>query len=81
MNLQVSKVKAQPRHRLYVKFNNGKAKLFDMKPYLNKGVFKELKDESYLKKVRTVWGGVEWPHAQDLSADTLYYRGVSIRKQ
>lgn len=66
------------KHKLYVKFKNDRAKLFDMKPYLNKGVFKELKNESYLNKVRIISGGIEWPHEQDLSADTLYYRGISI---
>ncbi len=75
MNLQVSKILVKQKHELLVKFNNGKTRLFDMKPYLNKGIFKELKDESYLKKVRVVHGGVEWPHEQDLSADTLYYHG------
>ena len=80
MNIQIAKVEVQPKHKLYVKFKNGKTKLFNMRPYLNRGVFKELKDESYLKKVRVIWGGVEWPHKQDLSSDTLYYRGISIRK-
>ncbi len=78
MNLQVAEVKVRPKHRLYVKFKNGRTKLFDMKPYLSKGIFKELKNESYLKKIRIISGGVEWPHEQDLSADTLYYRGISV---
>jgi len=51
-----------------------------MGPYLNKGVFKELKNESYLQKVRIISGGIEWPHEQDLSADTLYYRGIPLRQ-
>ena len=78
MNLQISAVTVQPQYKLYVRFKNGKVKLFDMRPYLNRGVFKELKNESYLKKVRVISGGIEWPHEQDLSGDTLYYRGVSI---
>ena len=72
MNLQVTKVKVRPKHKLYIKFNNGKVKLFDVTPYLEKGIFTELKNENYLKKVRIVWGGIEWPHEQDLSVDTLY---------
>lgn len=79
MNLQITKVEARQDHKLYVKFKNGAARLFDMRPYLDKGVFKELKDESYLKKVRVIWGGVEWPHKQDLSSDTLYHRGISVK--
>ena len=75
MSPQIVKVEAQQSHKLRVKFKNGETRLFDMKPYLDKGVFKELKDEAYLKKVRVIWGGVEWPHKQDLSSDTLYHRG------
>lgn len=78
MTFQVTEVKVQPKHTLYVKFKNGRAKLFNIKPYLNKGVFKELKNETYLKKVRIISGGIEWPHEQDLSADTLYHLGVSV---
>jgi hypothetical protein len=53
--------------------------VFDVKPYLSKGVFKELKKSSYFKKVRVVWGGIQWPHEQDLSAETLYADGISIQ--
>ena len=69
-----------PGHKLCVRFGNGESRLFDVGPYLNKGIFKELKNESYLKKVRIISGGIDWPHEQDLSADTLYYRGVSLKK-
>ena len=80
MTLQIAKVEVMPEYKLCIRFGNGKSRLFDVRPYLNKGVFKELKNESYLKKVRIISGGIEWPHEQDLSADTLYYRGISLRK-
>lgn len=80
MTPQISKVEVMPGYKLCIRFGNGEARLFNVRPYLNKGVFKELKNESYLKKVRIVSGGIDWPHEQDLSADTLYYRGVSFRK-
>ncbi|MBI5243236.1 MAG: DUF2442 domain-containing protein [Elusimicrobia bacterium] len=81
MRLQISEVEVRPEHKLCVRFGNGKSRLFDVGPYLNRGVFKELKNESYLKKVRIISGGIEWPHEQDLSADTLYYRGIPLRKR
>ncbi|HCU25659.1 MAG TPA: hypothetical protein DF383_11645 [Deltaproteobacteria bacterium] len=46
---------------------------------MTKGIFKELGDEKYFKKVRLVWGGVGWPRQQDLSAETIYYRGSPVR--
>lgn len=80
MTPQIAKVEVMPGYKLCVQFGNGESRLFDVKPYLDKGVFKELKKESYLKQVRIITGGVEWPHEQDLSADTLYYRGRSLGK-
>ena len=80
MSPRIAKVEVMPEYKLCVRFGNGESRLFDLGPYLSKGVFKELKDESYLKKVRIISGGIEWPHEQDLSADTLYYHGVPLGK-
>ena len=78
MTLQVMDVEVRAGYQLRVQFDNGETRMFDLRPYLNKGVFTELRDESYVKKVRPVSGGIEWPHQQDLSSDTLYYRGTPI---
>jgi hypothetical protein len=77
---QVAGVEAGAGHKLIVRFKNGEWRLFDVTPYLGKGMFKELENEAYFRDVRLVWGGVEWPHEQDLSADTLYSRGIPLRK-
>ena len=75
---KITRVEVKPDYKLHIRFRGGEARLFNVKPYLAKGVFKELKNQSYLKKVRPVWGGIEWPHQQDLSADTLYYLGIPL---
>lgn len=78
---KIKEVKALPNYKLYVKFERTMARLFDLKPYLSKGIFKELRDEKYFQKVRVVWGGVEWPHQQDLSAETLFHKGISTKQR
>ncbi len=78
MTPKIAQVEARPDHKLHVRFDNGEARLFDVTPYLDKGVFQELRDETYFRRVRRVWGGVEWPHEQDLSADTLYCAGTPV---
>jgi Protein of unknown function (DUF2442) len=45
--------------------------VFDVKPYLNHGVFQELQDKSYFAKVDFVSGTVTRPHAQDIAPETL----------
>ena len=79
MTPKITYVEACAEHKLHVRFENGEARLFDVEPYLDKGVFRELRDEAYFQHVRLVWGGVEWPHEQDLSADTLYCAGKPLQ--
>jgi hypothetical protein len=72
MNPEVKSVEPLENYQLKLHFVNGDLKVFDVSPYLNKGIFKELKDTSYFKSVRVVSGAVQWPHEQDFSNDTLY---------
>lgn len=76
MTPKITQVEARSRHRLHVRFENGEERVFDVTPYLDRGVFRELRDETYFRRVRSIRGGVEWPHEQDLSADSLYHAGV-----
>lgn len=69
---KVVAVKANDDLTLDLMFDDGSARKFDVKPYLEYGVFKELKDKSYFKRVRVAFGTVQWPNEQDISPDTLY---------
>lgn len=66
-------ISVEPRnsYRLLIKLSNGKVGEFDVSRYLNKGIFVELKDLAYFKRVKIVFGGVAWPHEQDFSVDTI----------
>lgn len=77
MNPFVKKVEPLDNYKLKLLFTNGDLKIFDVAPYLEKGVFRELKDSSYFKQVKVVSGAIEWPHEQDFSNDTLFLLGVS----
>ena len=68
---KVVMVEARENHVLFVKMSNGKSGEFDVSPYINRGIFKELKTESYFNQVKPAFGGVSWPHKQDFSADTI----------
>ena len=64
-------VKPLSDHRLYVEIKDGRKGIFDVKPYLNFGVFKELQDPHYFNRVGIVYGAVTWPHEQDIAPETL----------
>ena len=51
---------------------NGEIKVFDMKPYIDKGFFKQLQDKTYFKTVKPHFDSIQWANGQDLSPDTLY---------
>jgi hypothetical protein len=46
--------------------------LFNASPYLDKGIFQELRSDAYFKLVKPFFGGVQWPHEQDFGPDTLF---------
>ena len=78
MNPRVKKAEPNDNFELIIEFNNGEIKIFDMKPYLDFGVFKELKEPEYFKKVKPFMGTVAWPDGQDICPDTLYLDSVSV---
>ena len=75
---RVIDAKANEDFSLDLKFDNGSVKRFDVTPYLNLGVFRELKDADYFKQVTIAFGTVQWPNEQDISPDALYIEGVDI---
>ena len=71
--IHVNKVKHTEKYKLYIELSNGVSGYFDLTPYLEKGIFTQLKDIDYLKKVKPDTFGICWPKGQDLSADTIEY--------
>jgi hypothetical protein len=71
MYWDVKKVVPLKVYRIYVEIENGKKGTFDLNPYLDKGVFKELQDENYFKQVYICFGAVTWPNEQDIAPETL----------
>lgn len=47
--------------------------MFDLAPYLKRGIFQRLKNSSVFKQVKVVAGSVEWSGEIDLS----YARSIS----
>ncbi len=72
MNPRVINVKANDDFTLTLTFANGEVGQFDMKSYLDKGIFQELRDLNYFKQAYVTFGTVQWPHEQDFCPDTLY---------
>ncbi len=76
MNPRVVTVRAHDDHSLTITFTNGEMRRFDTKPYLDQGVFRELRSLSYFKAVRPMLGTIQWPNEQDFCPDLLYEESI-----
>ena len=64
---------------LDVVFNDGAERRFDVKPLLDCEAFTSLRDIGMFKMIRNGGYYVEWQNEADLSADTLYLEGTSVK--
>lgn len=71
MDWDVKTVRPLDDYQVYVELEDGLAGVFDLKPYLDHGVFQELRDKRYFDQVDVVLGAVTWPHEQDIAPETL----------
>ncbi len=78
MYLAVKDVKPLDNYHLLLTFENGEKRKFDMKPYLEFGVFRELKDISLFKTVRTSFDTIAWANEADLDPEILYQKSTKI---
>ena len=78
MNPRVTAVAPRNDFILEVIFTNQERKLFDVKPYLDKGIFRELRNREVFNSVKVDNGSISWNGGQDFGPDTLYIDGRKI---
>ncbi len=79
MYWDVKFVKPLPDYRIYVEIEDGRKGIFDLKPYLNHGIFNELKEIAYFNQVGVKLGAVTWPHDQDIAPETLVEEMIIVQ--
>lgn len=72
MNPRVKSIQPISDYLLEIVFSNNEKKRFDMKPYLNFGLFQELKDQALFQTATAEAGTVVWRNGLDICPDTLY---------
>ena len=71
MYWDVKRVEPPTDYRIYMEIEDGRKGVFDLKPYLDFGVFGALRDERCFKQVGIVLDAVTWPEGQDIAPETL----------
>lgn len=79
MNPRIIHVKPAENYTLHLWFKNGEEGIFDMKPYLNKGIFRALQDVNVFNSVRPFIGSIQWSNEADICPDTLYLDSVKYK--
>lgn len=72
----VTRVRPRADFQLELEFNTGETRLFDARPYLERGVFRRLQDPSLFKQAYVSFNTVCWPGNIDIAPETLYDRSI-----
>jgi len=84
---KVIQVKPNSDFTVHIYFTDGKIKLYDMKPFLNKGVFVQISDaDNFLNKCTVMNGTLAWDlsgkfdptNCIDIDPETVYLNGLDV---
>jgi hypothetical protein len=76
MYIGIIAVTPQDNYILHLTFENGEQRYFDMKPYLARGVFKELINKDVFNSAHVSFDTVAWKNEVDLAPEVLYEKSV-----
>lgn len=74
----VKKINYIKGYKISLTFNDHKTKIVDVEPYLDKGIFLDLRDPEYFNKVIISGNTLVWPNDADFCPDVLYEIGVEV---
>jgi hypothetical protein len=74
--LDIVNVEARSDHTLWLEFETGERRIFDMKPYLEQSPFQVLAALSLFLQAKVEFGTVVWPGNLDIAPETLLLRSV-----
>ncbi len=74
----VTAVRVQGDYQLELEFASGEVRIFDARPYLDRGVFQRLRDPSLFSQAFLACDTVCWPGNLDIAPETLYDRSRPV---
>ena len=76
--ISVVNVKPLDNYLLLLEFDNSEKKIFDMKEYLDHGIFKDLKNPGVFKSVKVSFDSIEWINGADLCPEVLFEKSIPV---
>jgi hypothetical protein len=78
MYFRVKSVQPLDNYMLRLTFADGAVKIFDVKPFLDRGLFAQLRDKSLFQSVHVSFDTVEWANGVDICPEMMYDEGVPV---
>jgi Protein of unknown function (DUF2442) len=72
MQPRIKDVKPDTDYTIILTFDNDEKRRFDVKPYLDIGIFKDIRNKDIFNSVRPFLGSIQWNGGQDFCPDMLY---------
>ena len=73
-------VKALENFLLYIKFQNGEEKIYDMKEMLKFDYYKNLRDKENFKKVKVFGITLKWSTGEDIAPEKIYFNSIPLNE-
>lgn len=73
-------VKPLENFLLYIKFQNGEEKIYDMKEMLKFDFYKNLRNEENFKKVKIYGITLKWSTGEDIAPEKIYFNSIPIQE-
>jgi len=81
MSPKIENIRTTDNYELIITYEENQVRLFDVKPLLEKGLFKELKDIELFKQIKIVFDTVEWSNGIDIDPDDLFFDSIEIKNK
>ncbi len=71
-------VKALENFLLYIKFQNGEEKIYDMKEMLKFDYYKNLREKENFKRVNVFGITLKWSTGEDIAPEKIYFNSIPL---
>jgi hypothetical protein len=79
MNAAIVKVTPLKDYSLLIAFEDGQIRVLDIAPFLNFGVFQQLKKTENFSRVHVVFDTIEWDCGVDLDPEFIMKKSVPVQ--